>query len=124
VLLANIKYCGGENMVIRFRRLEEPTGNTEYLIDYDFVDARNNPLQRTFYEKLKILYPKTARKKGTMSVLSVPTLEKAEKIYQLAIEHGANVRLWEAKLLKEHETKEKSGISMSVIGCTITDKDW
>jgi hypothetical protein len=92
--------------IIHFRRLEEPIGPEEYLVDYDFIDARNNAKQPIFYEKLEQIYPKKFRKKESMSVIAVNTLEKAEQIFDLADEHGANVTLRIAKTLKKNKAEE------------------
>lgn len=92
--------------MIYFRRLEASTGDEEYLLDYDFIDARNNPKQRVFYEKLQQLYPKQNRKQENMSLLAVPTEEKALRIFHLLVECGANVTLRIAKTLKKHKAED------------------
>ena len=89
-----------------FRRLEQPEGLEEYLIDYDFIDARNNPKQRVFYERLQRLYPKQIRKQENMSLLAVPTEEKALQIFNLLVDCGANVTLRVSKTLKKHIAEE------------------
>ena len=89
-----------------------PLSETCCLVLYDFkgaqcrdknhryLDADRNKLRGQFYEQLRKLYPDLVTGNATDSAIEVGTLNEAERIYDLVIEHKGTVCLYEANRLR------------------------
>lgn len=72
-----------------------------YLIDYDFKEP-HDPKRMEFYRKLrKLLQEKViSRYTATTSVIIIRDLNLAERIYELAVNHGGVANLRKAVTIK------------------------